>query len=82
MWYSGPVAYLIIGFLCTLVGAIFRTVGNDDLFHSFGFALGTRPYTPSSTCSPSSPLMVPTPSWLWEIPQRSDSWRRSTASAS
>ena len=35
VWYSGPVAYLIIGFLCTLAGAIFLTVGNVDLFRSF-----------------------------------------------
>lgn len=34
-WYSGPLAYLIVGFGCVLVGSIFLAAGSPELYRSF-----------------------------------------------
>ena len=35
VWYSGPLAYLIVAFISTLVGAIFASMGSPILARSF-----------------------------------------------
>lgn len=34
-WYAGPLAYLIVGFACVLVGSIFLASGSPELYRSF-----------------------------------------------
>lgn len=34
-WYSGPIAYLLVGFVCVLVGSVFLSAGSPDLYRSF-----------------------------------------------
>ena len=34
-WYSGPLAYLIVAFVCVLVGSIFLASGSPELYRSF-----------------------------------------------
>lgn len=34
-WYAGPVAYLIVGFACVLVGSVFLASGSPELYRSF-----------------------------------------------
>lgn len=34
-WYSGPLAYLIVGFVCVLVASIFLAAGSPELYRSF-----------------------------------------------
>lgn len=41
VWYSGPLAYLIVAFVATLAAAIFAAVGSPILARSFIFASGT-----------------------------------------
>ena len=35
VWYSGPAAYLLVGFVSTLIGAIFGAMGNFSLGRAF-----------------------------------------------
>lgn len=35
VWYAGPLAYLIVGFVCVLVGSIFLATGSPELYRSF-----------------------------------------------
>jgi Zn-dependent protease len=35
VWYSGPAAYLLVGFVSLLVGSIFLSMGNGELFQAF-----------------------------------------------
>jgi len=34
-WYSGPLAYLIVGFACVLIGSVFLASGSPELYRSF-----------------------------------------------
>lgn len=34
-WYAGPLAYLIVGFACVLIGSIFLASGSPELYRSF-----------------------------------------------
>ena len=34
-WYSGPAAYLLVGFVCVLIGSIFLAFGSPELYRSF-----------------------------------------------
>lgn len=34
-WYAGPLAYLIVGFVCVLVGSVFLAAGSPELYRSF-----------------------------------------------
>ena len=38
VWYSGPLAYLIVAFAATLIGAVFASVGSPILARSFFLA--------------------------------------------
>lgn len=37
-WYSGPAAYLVVAFVCVLLGSIFLNFGSPELYRSFLFA--------------------------------------------
>ncbi len=41
VWYSGPLAYLIVAFASTLVGAVFASAGSPILARSFFLAAST-----------------------------------------
>lgn len=34
-WYSGPAAYLVVGFACVLIGSVFLAAGSPELYRSF-----------------------------------------------
>ena len=34
-WYAGPLAYLIVGFACVLIGSVFLASGSPELYRSF-----------------------------------------------
>jgi Zn-dependent protease len=34
-WYAGPLAYLVVGFVCVLTGSIFLAAGSPELYRSF-----------------------------------------------
>ncbi|MDZ7801372.1 MAG: site-2 protease family protein [Trueperaceae bacterium] len=34
-WYAGPLAYLMVGFVCVLIGSVFLSTGSPDLYRSF-----------------------------------------------
>ncbi len=40
VWYSGPLAYLIVAFVTALVAAIFASLDSLDLARAFGYASG------------------------------------------
>lgn len=40
VWYSGPLAYLIVAFVTALVAAVFAALGNLNLARAFGYASG------------------------------------------
>ena len=40
VWYSGPLAYLIVAFVTSLVAAIFAALGSLELARSFAYASG------------------------------------------
>ena len=38
VWYAGPMAYVIVAFVCALLAYVFAAVDNTSLYHSFAAA--------------------------------------------